>query len=45
MAQYLYGKGLEDIVLVDASEYINGDYELESYPQYELLLSPTVVEE
>lgn len=45
VAQYLYGKGLEDIVLVDASEYINGDYELESYPQYELLLSPTVVKE
>lgn len=45
VANYLYTKGLQDIGLVNAADYINGDKELASYPNYELLLSPTVVKE
>lgn len=45
VANYLYGKGITDLLIVDATGYINGDKALDTYPKYELLLSPTVVKD
>lgn len=45
VAAYLHKKGIEDISVVNAESYINGDGALETYPNYELLLSPTVVKD
>lgn len=43
LAQYLKEKGINHIKTYDANEWINQDKELLSYPNYELLVAPSVV--
>lgn len=41
--KFLAGKGFKNLAIVDASDWINGDKELITYPNYKLLLSPEIV--
>lgn len=43
VAQYLSGKGIKDIKIYNAKEWIDGEKELASYKNYHLLVAPSIV--
>ena len=43
IAEYLDGQGYKDVAAVNAVDQINGDYELESYANYDLTVPASVV--